>query len=191
MIDKIFKTIPIKGNFCHLYPVEVDDAEFIFNLRSQTGGGFLNKIGPDVKSQRDYLERYIENYKLKKEIYFKFLDCKSNNFVGVTRFCELDSKNKFGFESGIMLENSAPNIYIDAMFMCFKMGFEFLKREYSGPWLVKNTNLRMIKFHQKIGIAKLIKKDNFFHYFQATNIDYFSRVEKYERLNLGIIKNIK
>ena len=55
MLDKIFNTIPIKGNFCHLYPVEISDAKFIYDLRNQDGGGFLKKIGPDVEDQRTYL----------------------------------------------------------------------------------------------------------------------------------------
>jgi len=190
MIDKIFNTIPIKGHFCHLYPVEISDAQFIYDLRTQVGGGFLKKIGPNVDEQKDYLEKYMKSYALKKEIYFKMLDCKTNEFVGVTRFCELDTDTKFGFASGIMLENCAPNIYLDAMFMIFKMGFDFLDRKISGPWYVDSRNTRMIKFHQKIGIAKLVKKDDFFNIFEAHSQDYFSKVKKYERLNFGIIKNL-
>lgn len=190
MLDKIFNTIPIKGNYCHLYPVNINDAEFIFNLRKQTGGVFLKPIGPDVESQRIYLEKYLENYNQKKEIYFKILDQKVNKYVGVTRFCELDSQYKFGFESGIMIENCSPNIYIDAMFICFKLGFDFLGRDFSGPWLVKNENIRMIKFHEKIGIAKIVNKDEDFHYFEAKSNDYFNNVKKYEKIKIGLINNL-
>ena len=191
MLDKIFNTIPIKGNFCHLYPVEISDAKFIYDLRHQDGGRFLKKIGPDVEDQKTYLKRYMNNYDLKKEIYFKMLDCKSNKFVGVTRFCELDTQTKFGFESGIMLKNCAPNIYLDAMFMIFKMGFDFLDRQISGPWYVDSRNTRMIEFHHKIGIAKLVNKDEHFNIFEAHSKDYFSKVKRFEKLNLGIIKNLR
>ena len=190
MIDKIFNTIPIKGHFCHLYPVEISDAKFIYDLRTQSGGDFLKKIGPSVDDQTIYLKKYMEKYILKKEIYFKMLDCKTNKFVGVTRFCELDSQTKFGFESGIMLKNCAPNIYMDAMFMCFKMGFDLLGRKFSGPWFVDSRNTRMIKFHQKIGIAKLVKQDEVFNIFEAHSKDYFSRVKRFEKLNFGVIKNL-
>lgn len=190
MIDKIFNTIPIKGNFCHLYPVEISDAKFIYDLRTQEGGAFLKKIGPTVNDQKLYLKKYMNNYTLKKEIYFKLLDCKTNKFVGVTRFCELDTETKFGFESGIMLKNCAPNIYLDAMFIIFKIGFDLLGRQVSGPWYVDNRNTRMINFHQKIGIAKLVKKEKFFTIFEANSKDYFSKVSRYEKLNLGIINNL-
>jgi len=190
MIDKIFSTIPLQGQFCHLYPVQISDAKFTYDLRTQNGGKFLNNIGPNVESQRLYLEKYMVNYNLKKEIYFKMLDSKINKFVGVTRFCELDNDYKFGFESGIMLENCSPNIYIDAMFMCFKMGFDLLGRKFSGPWLVDSENIRMINFHQRIGIAKLVKKDKFFHTFEAHSSDYFSNVKRFEKLNFGLIKNL-
>jgi hypothetical protein len=190
MINKIFSTIPIKGQYCHLYPVEISDAKFTYDLRTQSGGDFLKKVGPTVESQRLYLKKYLENYNLKKEIYFKMLDCKTNKFVGVTRFCELDNLTKFGFESGIMLENCAPNIYMDAMFMCFKMGFDLLGRKFSGPWYVDSRNKRMIKFHEKIGIAKLVNQDKLFHTFEAHSEDYFSKVKRFEKLNFGIIKNL-
>ena len=190
MIDKIFSTIPIQGYFCNLYPLEISDAKFTYDLRTQSGGDFLMKIGPNVESQRLYLENYMLNYNLKKEIYFKMLDVKLNKFVGITRFCELDSQTKFGFESGIMLENCSPNIYIDAMFMCFKMGFDLLGRKFSGPWYVDSRNIRMIKFHQKFGIAKLVNNDIFFHTFEAHSEDYFSNVKRFEKLNFGNIKNL-
>ena len=59
MIDKIFNTIPIKGHFCHLYPVEISDAKFIYDLRTQSGGDFLKKIGPSVDDQTIYLKKYM------------------------------------------------------------------------------------------------------------------------------------
>ena len=190
MIEKIFNTIPIKGKFCHLYPVEINDAKFTYDLRKQSGGRFLKEIGPTVESQRVYLEKYMVNYRMKKEIYFKMLDFKEEEFVGVTRFCELDNDCKFGFESGIMRENCSPNIYIDAMFMCFKMGFDMLGRKFSGPWYVDSRNSRMIKFHEKIGIAKLVEVKNGFHIFEAHSDDYFAKVGRFEKINFGLIENL-
>jgi hypothetical protein len=70
------------------------------------------------------------------------------------------------------------------------MGFDLLGRKFSGPWLVDSENIRMINFHQKIGIAKLVKKDKFFHTFEAHSSDYFSNVKRFEKLNFGLIKNL-
>jgi len=190
MIDQIFKTIPIKGKYCHLYPVEVEDAKLIFDLRTERGE-HLKKIGATVEDQKMYLQKYLVKYEAQEEIYFKMWDWKVKKFVGVTRFTELDNRNKFGFESGVMRTDSAPNIYIDAMFIIMKIGFDFLNKKYSGPWLVDSKNERMIKFHLAIGIAKLLEKNNDYHVFHASRDDYYKKVAKFEKLGFGKITNLK
>ncbi len=184
LLNRLFSTNPIKGNFCHLYHVEKSDAKFIFDLRTKRGQ-YLKPIEGTVADQEKYLEGYLKRFNNKEEIYFKMLDPKTNQFCGVTRFTQLNEEGVFGFESGIMLEEAAPNIYVDAMFMIYRIGFEFLDRKISGPWTVDKDNARMIKLHQLVNIGKISEIGEKYCVLYARQEDYYKNIDKFLKMNFG------
>lgn len=188
-IEKLFNTNPIRGNFCHLYHVELKDSEFIIKLR-KSREDFIKKIDGDIKSQDIYLKQYLKKFKNRKEIYYKMYDPLKKVFCGVTRFTMLHEKDHFGFESGVMDVNSSPNIYVDAMFMIYRIGFEFLKRDYSGPWLVDNNNTRMIGLHNFIGIGKITSQNDDYVVFHADRDDHLKRIKYFTSRRFGNIKDL-
>ena len=188
MLNKIFNTNPLIGHYCQLHHVELDDSKFIYNLR-RSRGKYLKKTS-SLENQEEYLKKYHLRYQNKEEIYFKMFDVSIQKFVGVTRFTELNNPTKFGFESGVMHINANPQIYLDAYFMVLRLGFEVLKKKYSGLWTVDNSNHRMIKLHQKIGIAKTIEVNNKYNILEAHDYDFFDKFPNFERLNFGKLKNI-
>ncbi len=186
LIDHLFATNPIKGSFCHLYHVEKSDAQFIYDLRKKRGR-YLKAIGETVADQEKYLEGYLKRFQNKEEIYYKMLDPKTNQFCGVTRFTQLNEEGVFGFESGIMLESAAPNVYVDAMFMIFRIGFDFLDRKISGPWTVDKENARMIKLHQLVDIGKISGTDDKYCILYAKQEDYYKNIDKFLKMKFGVL----
>jgi len=74
--------------------------------------------------------------------------------------------------------------------MVLRLGFEVLKKKYSGLWTVDNDNIRMIKLHQKIGIAKTVEVNSKYNVLEANDYDFFEKFPTFEKLNFGKLKNI-
>lgn len=189
LLNRLFETNPIKGNFCHLYHVEKSDAQLIYDLRTQRSH-FLKAIGNTVSEQEEYLDGYLKRFRNKEEIYYKMLDPKTNQFCGVTRFTQLNEKNTFGFESGVMFETAPPNIYIDAMFMIFRIGFDLLDRKISGPWMVDKENSRMIKLHQLVNIGKISEMGDKYCVLYAKQSDYYKNIDKFLKMKFGALEGL-
>ena len=59
----------ITGKNISLRLVNIEDAEFIVNLRTKKGE-FLSTTSPDISKQKEWLLLYKEREKLKEEFYF-------------------------------------------------------------------------------------------------------------------------
>ena len=188
-IELLFKTNPLRGNFCHLYHVNTDDAAFILQLR-KSRERYLKTIDNNLKSQISYLKQYRKRFDERKEIYYKMYDPKKNLFCGVTRLTKLDSDKDFGFESGVMDINSSPNIYIDAMFMIYRIGFEILKKDSSGPWQVDKKNKRMLDLHKFVGIGKVSHHENDYVILYAKKSDFQKRIDYFKKKKFGKIDDL-
>ena len=86
--------------------------------------------------------------------------------------------------------NSAPNIYVDAMFMIYRIGFDFLKRKYSGPWHVDKDNERMIRLHKFVDIGKIDSYTDNYVIFYAQKQDYKNRINVFLKKNFGYIQDL-
>jgi hypothetical protein len=180
----IFSIDKISGNYCSLIPVDLDDAKLIVALRSSRQE-FLKKNDISEQSQIDYLLEYQKRYQNKEEIYFKIFDNRLKVDAGVTRITDLNAGSSFGFESGVMFENSTPNLYLDAYFMCLRIGFEYFSKASSGPWIVDNRNFRMLEIHRKIGIAKIINTDDDYVYLSVNKADFEKKIMIYKKMGFG------
>ena len=179
----------IKGNFCSLLPVKIEDAKLIVNLRTSRPD-FLKKNILTIESQINYLTKYESRYQSHDEIYFKIFDNRIKKDSGVTRITNLKSINTFGFESGVMYENAGPNLYLDAYFMCLRIGFVYFARTLSDPWIVDKKNKRMLEIHKKIGIAEVVDEDKEYVYLLAYQNLFLEKFESFKKLGFGKLGGI-
>ena len=84
-LEQLFKTNPIKGQFCQLHNVTISDAQFIYDLRTSRGQ-HLKPIGETVEEQKAYLRNYRRRHGKREEIYFKIINSKTASlFAAATR----------------------------------------------------------------------------------------------------------
>jgi hypothetical protein len=187
LINDIFEFKPIKSTFCTLTPVDIRDAQLIVELRSLRQD-FLKKSNLTIENQTAYLEGYLQRYKLKEEVYFKISHNESKVEFGVTRITKLTSPDNFGFESGVMFLNCPPNLYLDAYFLCLRLGFDIFEKDYSGPWSVDKNNKRMLSIHKRIGIAEITGEDEDYIYLIADKKKYDMKIGDFMKLGFGIME---
>ena len=189
LINDLFQTVPIKGNFVHLYHVGKEDAEFILKLRTEDRkDNFLMKTDNNLESQQDYINKYLEKFKQQEEIYFKIFDVKKGQFSGVVRLTDIQSSKYFGWESAVLDKSSSPNLFIDLMLIIYKVGFDILARETCGPWKVKKEFKKMMKIHKIIGMTEVLKEDNNFYELIVKKENYTQKIDYYNKRGLGCIK---
>ena len=189
-IAHLFKTNPIKGNFCHLYHVDINDAELIYDLRTNRKDSFLKPTQGNVEDQKKYLESYFERFAKKEEIYYKILDVKSQKFSGIVRLTEINNDKIFNWQSFVVSENTSPNTPIDAMLMIYRIGFEFLNREICGPWIVDKNFIKMIKIHDFIKMAKIVDENEEYFFFAVKKTDYENNINRFLKMSYGGLKGL-
>lgn len=184
-INHLFNTNPIKGNFCQLHHININDAEFIYNIRTNRNNNYLRAVSGTIDNQKKYLEDYFKRFAAKKEIYYKIFDTKTQKFSGVLRLTEIDNDIVFNWQSFIVFETTSPNASIDAMLMIYRIGFEFLNREICGPWVVDKNFIKMIKIHEFIKMAKIVGEDGIYHLFTVKKTDYQSNINRFLKMGYG------
>lgn len=182
-IDKLFKTNPIKGNFCELHHVDINDAQLIFDLRTKRNNSFLKKTNGTLEEQKKYLESYLKDWNKKEQIYYKIFDTKKQKFSGVLRLTEINNTTNFNWQSFVVFEGTTPNTPIDAMLMVYRIGFEYLGRTICGPWEVDREFTKMIKIHTLLNMARVVDNNEKYFFYAVNSKDYFNNISKYLKMN--------
>lgn len=190
MLNHLFETNAIKGNFCQLHHIEMSDAELIYDLRTNRKDNYLKVALGTVNDQKKYLENYFNLFSKREEIYYKILDLKTQKFSGVLRLTEINREKVFNWQSFIAYEESSPNLALDAMLMVYRIGFEFLKRDTCGPWIVDKDFSKMIKIHNFIKMAKITGEDEKYFFFAVQKTDYFDNVNKFLKMGYGGLEGL-
>ncbi|OFW95400.1 MAG: hypothetical protein A2887_06720 [Alphaproteobacteria bacterium RIFCSPLOWO2_01_FULL_40_26] len=185
-IEQLFSTNSIKGKFCELHHIDLDDAGLIYDLRNRKKDNFLRATPGTIDDQRKYLHGYFERFAKREEIYYKILDRQTGKFSGVLRFTEILDNRVFNWQSFVVAENSSPNVPLDAMLMVYRIGFEFLEREICGPWNVDRDFVRMIRIHDFIKMAKIVGEHGKYFLFVIKRSDYQNNINKF--LKMGYAK---
>ncbi len=105
-----------------LRAVEVDDAEFILSLRTDSSlNQFISYTNPNLEDQ----VKWIENYKIREksgiEYYFIVQDSEENKF-GTIRIYDFDEKS-FEIGSWLFRTNSPLGMAVKAHFIGFEKSF--------------------------------------------------------------------
>ena len=174
-----------------LVPVEINDAEFIFNLRERHEKSFLKKGAKSISDQEKYLIEYLKRYKNKEEIYYKIINLKTKNVEAVVRITELSMGNKFNWESLISIPNGDPTVVIDVMLAVYSIGFDFLNKTVCGPWNVDRKHLSMQKIHDRIGMAKIDNETSEYYSYKVVKADFVKIIPKFKRLGFGLVSGIR
>jgi acetyltransferase-like isoleucine patch superfamily enzyme len=158
-----------------LRAVEVEDAEFILSLRTDsTLNRFISYTNPNLADQ----EKWIENYKIREksglEYYFIAEDKQGNKF-GTIRIYDFDEKS-FEIGSWLFRTNSPLGMAVKAHFIGFETGFERLNAEYC-RFEIRKKNLGVLRYMNDFKADK-VGEDDLNYYFTLSKEKFYARRNK-------------
>lgn len=145
------------GKYCSLRLVNIEDAEFILELRTnEKKSKYLNKTKNDIFKQKQWLEKYKIKEINGTEYYFIIEDNKGTP-VGTYRLYDiLDNQATPG--SWIIKDNTDLTITIESVLLMYDFIFNTLYK----PKIyfdVRKANKRVIRFHESYG-SKCVNEDD-------------------------------
>jgi acetyltransferase-like isoleucine patch superfamily enzyme len=163
---------PINRYGITLRLVEEKDAEFIFELRNNSGlNRFISYTSPKLNDQI----KWIKDYKIREEAgleyYFVAQDQLGNNY-GTIRLYNLDEKS-FEIGSWLFNNNSPIGMAVKAHFIGFETGFEILKAEYC-RFEIRKKNQGVLRYMRDFETT-LVNEDDLNYYFTLSKESFYKR----------------
>ena len=154
----------ILGKHINLRLVNLEDAEFILNLRTKKGE-FLSKTDIDVGKQIEWLKEYKKRESKNLEYYF-IVESKESVRLGTIRVYEMDFEGKkFTFGSFIIDGEISPKYSaLEAIVMTFNFAFNQLGFQICFFDCRKNND-HANAFYLRFG-AKIINEDGLDFYYE-------------------------
>lgn len=157
---------PIKGKYVNLREAEIDDAEFILQLRTDPQKTcFLNKTENNLDKQIEYLKRYKA---LDNEWYF-IIENKKHQSLGTSRIYNVSGKQYTG-GSWLMKKGSLPQETLEGALLARHMAFETLGFE-KDCFDVRKDNKKVVRFHEMTG-AQIVAENDIDYFFEITRETY-------------------
>lgn len=154
--------ISLEGRTVRLRFVEEADAEFILKLRlDEKYNQFLSSVGPDLQSQKDWIKKYKNDEKARKQFYF-IIERLDGTSCGTVRVYDL-KKDSFCWGSWILNEDKTRYAALESAFLVYKFGFEELSYEKSHFDVMKG-NERVISFHRKMGAIETSQDEQNYYF---------------------------
>ena len=168
----------LNGKNINFRTVEVEDAEFIYNMRqNQNKTKYLSKVTGDVKSQKEWIKNYKQREENKKEFYF-VIESKNEEKLGLVRMYDFKD-DSFCWGSWLIKEDAPKTTAIESALQIYEFGFYTLGFKKS-HFDVRKGNDKVIAFHQRFG-AKIVDEDELDYFFNFQKSDYKIIKEKYKR----------
>ena len=168
----------LSGKNINLRTVEIEDAEFIYNMRqNQNKTKYLSKVTGTVESQKEWIKNYKQREKDKKEFYF-LIESKNSEKLGLVRMYDFNN-DSFCWGSWLIKENAPKTTAIESALQIYEFGFYKLGFERS-HFDVRKENNKVVSFHQRFG-AKIIDEDSLDYFFNFEKSDYEIIKQKYKR----------
>lgn len=178
------KNINIKGLFVEIREVEIEDASFTLDLRTDPQlSKFIFKTENNLTKQ----EKWIEKQKiLKNDYYFIISDHQEKNKIGTISIYDIE--NNHG-EIGRWLSRGNSIQNIDSIILAYDFAFQELNLDYVDSFTNKE-NINIVNFHKNFG-SVFIREVPKFEYknFPSPIMQY--RIEKqnyYEKIRPQQIK---
>jgi RimJ/RimL family protein N-acetyltransferase len=142
-------SIHLEGFAYALRPVEIEDAEFIVEIRSPERSRFMHQIDRTIEAQREWLERYFLR---PNEYYFLVERKKDRRREGLAGLLNIDVANHSA-ESGRMILRPDSLAAPETALCLLRLAFEtFGLHEVWG--IVLRENKRTLAFNQKLGFER-------------------------------------
>ena len=164
-----------------LRTVEIEDADFILNLRTDPIlSQFISFTEPDIDAQIKWIKDYKIREKEGLEYYYIALD-QNGEKHGTIRIYNFDEKS---FEIGSWLfRREAPlGMAVKAQFIGFETGFNLLNSEYC-RLEIRKRNTQVVR-HMKGFDAPVVKEDELNYYYELTKENFYKRKKEISFLNL-------
>lgn len=160
--------------------VEEEDAEFIFQLRTDSRlNKFISYTSPKIADQIKWLQYYKIRELEGLEYYYIAQDHIGNKY-GTIRLYNFDDKS---FEIGSWLFHSdAPiGMAVKAHFIGFETGFEVLKAEYC-RFEIRKKNKAVLRYMHDFKTT-LVNEDELNYYFTLSKENFYERRNKLPLFN--------
>ena len=168
----------IYGKNINMRTVEIEDAEFIYNMRqNQNKTKYLSKVTGTVESQKEWIKNYKQREDEQKEFYF-LIESKNSEKLGLVRMYDFKDES-FCWGSWLIKEDAPKTTAIESALQIYEFGFYSLGFEKS-HFDVRKGNDKVISFHQRFG-AKIVDEDALDYFFNFEKSDYEITKEKYKR----------
>ena len=168
----------IYGKNINMRTVEIEDAEFIYNMRqNQNKTKYLSKVTGTVESQKEWIKNYKQREDKQKEFYF-LIESKNSEKLGLVRMYDFNN-DSFCWGSWLIKENAPKTTAIESALQIYEFGFYKLGFERS-HFDVRKENNKVVSFHQRFG-AKIIDEDSLDYFFNFEKSDYEIIKQKYKR----------
>jgi acetyltransferase-like isoleucine patch superfamily enzyme len=155
--------------------VELNDAEFIFDLRTDPDlNQFISFTGPKIEDQIKWLKEYKVRESKGLEYYY-ITEANDGHKYGTIRLYNFDERS-FELGSWVFKPKSPLGIAVKTHFIGFEIGFEMLKLEY-GRIEIRKKNLPVLKYIREFKPI-LIKEDELNYYFILTKENFYKRKEQ-------------
>ena len=176
-----------ESTLIRMRPLTQLDVPFVFDIRHSKRAQLLNPTSPDIADQYLYHENYLERFSSGDEVYYMIHDKKLNRDVGIVRMTRIGERDGFGWEGLVMDPETTPGSAVDVAATVYSMGFEWLRKEECGPWVVPRGLKRVMKMHEMMGIARKIGEDDASWFVSAKKADFEVKIEKLRNKGFGRI----
>lgn len=136
----------ILGKSINLREIEVSDAEFVLQLRTDSEKSrFIHKTENDLQKQIEY----IQNYKNKDQEWYFIIESKTGEALGTYRLYDVIDNDDFCTGSWIIKNGAPVNVAIESTLLLYDFGFYtlgFSKAHFDSR--KENHNVRA--FNEKI-----------------------------------------
>lgn len=142
----------VEGVFLRLRPVQVDDASYIFRLRSDPRyATHLSPITGTVEDQRRWIQNYKEREAEGLEIYY-VIERRDEIPCGLVRLYNIGS-DIFTWGSWILDENKTPKAALESSLLSYDVGFNKLGLR-KAVFDVRRNNHHALAFYRRFGAVE-------------------------------------
>ena len=172
--------------------VDLLDAEEIVAFRSSASDLQLNDTSVTVAEQRSYLHSYIERERRGSELYVKSTSLNSGQTTAYFRLMGGESPSHFNWGSLVASPASTPVERLDVILAAYGWGFTFNSASQCGPFPVLRTNARIIKLHDRMGLADRVDAtDDLNVWFQVDRDRYLTSLrDSWSRRGIGVLREV-
>jgi RimJ/RimL family protein N-acetyltransferase len=141
--------IHMEGFAYGLRPVELEDAEFIVEVRTPDHSRFMHRINRTIEAQREWLENYFQR---SNEYYFVIERKKDRRREGLTGLLNFDDKNR-SVEWGRFILRPGSFAAAETALLVLRLVFDTFNLHE--VWGIDHAeNKRMIAYNESLGFER-------------------------------------